>query len=70
MSQPEGLESPTDASNACTDKQSVANDSQRPTNKVECTGTPQIGTSNFGVLDKVLYAGEVNGLVGMSGRDG
>ena len=70
MSQPEGLESPTDASNACRDKQSVANDSQRPTNKMERTGLPQIGTSNSGVLDTVVYVGGVNGLVGMSGRDG
>ena len=70
MSQPEGLESPTDASNACRDKQSVANDSQRPTNNMERTGTSQIGTSNFGVLDTVVYTGGMNGLVDMSGRDG
>ena len=70
MSQPEGLESPTDASNACRDRQSVANDSQRPTNKMERTGTPQIGTSNSGVLDTVVYVGGVNGLVGVSGCDG
>ena len=43
MGQPEGLESPTDASNTCMDTQSIANDSQRLTNKIERTRTPQIG---------------------------
>ena len=70
MSQPEGLESLMDMSNACIDKQSIVNDSQRPTNKMEHTRTPQIGTSNSGVLDTVVYAGGVNGLVGVSGCDG
>ena len=70
VSQPEGLESLMDMSNACRDKQSIVNDSQRPTNKMEHTRTPQIGTSNSGVLDTVVYAGGVNGLVGVSGCDG
>ena len=70
VSQPEELESPMDVLNACMDRQSAANDSQRPRNKMECTGTSQIGTSKLGVLDTVVYAGGVNGLVGTSGHDG